>query len=167
MEEIADHTGIAKQTIYRRYPGKAALIDAVVSRDLDRMTTPAAAADVPVLERLRRLVLHRFRFSLDPSNLPFINFLMAEAAYSPDLRQRFREWSVRLHQPVAALILQAQAAGDLRPSDPVITARLLDDLLSSPAQRLRLEHPAAFDDLSADQWFDGRWLAFLKLEGAQ
>ena len=166
MEEIADRTGIAKQTIYRRYPGKAALIDAVVSRDLDQMTTPAPTPGVPALERLRLLVRHRFRFSLDPSNLPFVNFLMAEAAYSPELRYRFREWSVRIHRPVVTLIEQAQAAGQLRPSDPTITARLLDDLLSSPSQRLRLEHPAAFDDLTADQWFDGRWQAFLVLEGA-
>ncbi len=167
MEEIADHTGIAKQTIYRRYPGKAALIDAVVARDLDHMTTPISLAGAPAIERLRLTTHHRFRFSLDTKNLLFVNFLMAEAAFSPELRQRFREWSVRIHRPVMELIREAQNEHDLRPSDPATTSRLLDDLMNSPAQRLRLEHPDAFDNLTSEQWFDARWQAFLILERPQ
>lgn len=165
MEEVADEAGIAKQTIYRRYNGKAALIDAVVSRDLDQMLAQRDIAGATPLERLRQMVLQRFHHTLEPENLLFVGFLLAEAAYSPALRERFRDWSERIHAPVLELLREAQAAGEVRAGDVAVLSRLLDDLTGTAAQQVRLANPQAFDGLERDDWFALRWGAFLRLVG--
>lgn len=165
MEEVADEAGIAKQTIYRRYPGKAALIDAVVARDLDRMLAQSHVTGATPLERLHRMTLNRFHYALEPENLLFVGFLLAEAAYSPPLRERFRDWSDRIHAPVLELLREAQAAGEVQAGDVMALSRLLDDLTGTSAQLLRLASPRAFDGMARDDWFALRWQAFLTLVG--
>jgi AcrR family transcriptional regulator len=46
MEEIALSVGVSKHTIYRRYAGKMALLDAVVSRDLERLSRAVLDVDI-------------------------------------------------------------------------------------------------------------------------
>lgn len=135
----------------------------MVARDLDRMLAETDMGGATPLERLRRVTLQRFRHALTPESLLFVGFLLAEAAYSPPLRERFRAWSERIHAPMLELLRAAQAAGDVRAGDVAQLSRLLDDLTGSAAQRLRLGDPLAFEGMERDDWFAMRWDMFVRL----
>ena len=68
MDEIATAVGVTKHTIYRRYPSKAALLEAVVQRDIARFAgemqansdQAAAEAGDPV-EALKLATRHFFQ----------------------------------------------------------------------------------------------------------
>lgn len=163
MDEVADRAGIAKQTIYRRYPGKAALIQAVVERDLDRLLDIPTTSSSQPLDCLRKFTLHRFQILLEGQNLQFVGFLMAEAVYQPALRDQFEIWSHRCRVPAIEMIEKAQANGEVRAGSTTEFVCLLDDLLGGGAASLRYTQPNAFNGLSPEAWFETRWHYFLTL----
>ena len=44
VDEIARRAGVGHGTVFRRFPTKDLLLEAVLARELDRMLVPAAAA---------------------------------------------------------------------------------------------------------------------------
>ncbi len=68
MEEIAAKLGISKHTLYRRYPNRQALLEAVVEPDLvrfrRRLPTQRGQGDAP-LAVLRDMAFSYFRFGTD------------------------------------------------------------------------------------------------------
>ncbi|WP_413061883.1 TetR/AcrR family transcriptional regulator [Sphingomonas carotinifaciens] len=164
MEEIAAAVGVSKHTIYRRYPGKMALLDAVVTRDLERLAEAFVEGDGAEnpLASLKRASRHFFGFCLSPDNVRFMAFLTSEAAYSEELRTRFAAWNRIMSAPMLDRIRHAQAAGLLRQADPTCLYHLLGDLLDGPTRRLQFGLPDPFCGLSPDAFFEERWRVFLR-----
>lgn len=160
MDEIAQATGVTKQAIYRRYPSKSALLEAVVARDLGRMRAEVPDAGAEPMIALESAARHMFDYGIAPENVGFFAFLAAEAAFCEELRGRFRAWCGEAMAPLLALIGAAQASGALRPGDPRTAAYLLFDLLDGASNRLQLGLDEPFAGRCADGHFTERWSVF-------
>lgn len=91
MEEIARECGMAKKTVYKFYPDKAALFGALIdSHDelRDGWTARARGAE-DASSHLRRLLLELSAFILSPRQLTLTRLVIAEARKSPELAERF------------------------------------------------------------------------------
>lgn len=94
MEELALSVGVSKHTIYRRYTGKMALLDAVVTRDLDRLrqAMDEDGTGHSPLDRLRFAARRFFLFCVEPDSVRFMAFMTSESVFSEELRERFATW---------------------------------------------------------------------------
>ncbi|WP_437222430.1 TetR/AcrR family transcriptional regulator [Planctomicrobium sp. SH661] len=164
LEEIAATLGISKHTIYRRYPHKAALLEAVVERDIqqfrDALSSAAAMSKDP-LKSLQRTALRYFEFGSSRDYSAFYLSVCAEAAFSPDLRKRLGDWAKISLEPLVEAIVAAQSAGDLKPANPSIVCEILVDLLEGANNRVRLQDESAPDRRTPRQLFNQRWTVFL------
>jgi AcrR family transcriptional regulator len=164
LEEIAAHLGISKHTIYRRFPNKPALLDAVVQRDIRRFCSElllASAEATDPLEAVRRTAQRYFEFGSSRDYAAFYLSVSAEAAFSPALRKRLSEWSREALQPLIDTISAAQAAGAIGAGEPVIICEILVDLLEGANNRVRLRDEASSDKRTPQQLFDQRWAVFV------
>lgn len=122
IEAIAARAGIGKLTLYRRFPGKAVLFNAVVMRLFDQWI--AALADVGhsdgtvdnVLTALGRQMLS---IVLSPISIAFHRILFAEAARLPDLCATMYQHRARAddEDPIRAILRRLVARGTLRDDD--------------------------------------------------
>lgn len=161
LEEIASSLGVSKHTIYRRYPGMAALLDAVVARDIEHFRQALAAAGDEVgdpLEAVRRISRSYVAFGASRDYAAFYLSLNAEAAVVPALRERLAAWTATALEPLTAAIAAAQAAGALRPGEPLPVCDALVDLLEGVNNRVRLA-PGEAPDIEG--LFSTRWEVFL------
>lgn len=162
MDEIAAASGVTKHTIYRRYPSKLSLVDAVVERDLKQLTAAidAVIRDSDPVTALRETALRYFRFSIEPANACFASFLLAEAAYSQEMRQNLKRWNELYLAPMIAHIETAQREGRIAPGSPRKWCLLLADLISGANRLHRIGEDNIFDGTSADSFFEERWRIF-------
>lgn len=124
IEAIASSAGIGKLTLYRRFPGKAALFHAVVLRLFEQWT--AALAEVgdsggavdDVLTELGRQMLS---IVLSPISIAFHRILFAEASRLPELcasmYQPRAEAAADSRDPIRAILRRLAARGALRGDD--------------------------------------------------
>ncbi len=169
MEEIALAVGVSKHTIYRRYAGKMALLDAVVTRDLDRLSHAMLedATGHDPLERLKENARRFFFFCVEPDTVRFTAFLTSEAIFSEELRQRFATWDRVLSDPIIDCISASQDAGLLRSDDTALSLfGLLADILDGPSRRMQFELADPFFGLEPEDFFEHRWSVFLKVATA-
>lgn len=164
LEEIAAGLGMSKHTIYRRYPNKAALLEAVVCRDLGRfrsVLSDAAAQRTQPLEALHSVALSYFSFGTDRDYAAFYLSVSAEAAVSPSVRDKLGLWTVAALEPMTEAIVSAQAAHALRPGDPTSICNILVDLLEGANNRVRLGPADATDEGVSRGLFEERWDVFI------
>jgi AcrR family transcriptional regulator len=160
--DVASASRVTKHTIYRRYRNKAALIDAVVSRDIAGLAetfAPDRAAPGP-LAALEAAALKLFTYTMDPDRSRFIGFLEAEGVFSDDMRDRMADWEELVLGPLAACTAAAQAVGEIGSGDPVAIATMLLDLVSGLARRHRTGQRFGSDGGSPDAAFAERWRLF-------
>jgi AcrR family transcriptional regulator len=164
-DEIAAELGVSKHTIYRRFPNKSALLEAVVERDLIRfrahLTTGGPTAATP-LEAVRQAATRYFEYGVERQNAAFYLFISAEAAFSQEMRERYRRWAEIALEPMVTAVRQAQAAGALRAGDPQLVCAILVDLLEGAVNRVRLRDRTSPDDPSPEQLLDERWTVFVR-----
>lgn len=166
MDEIATAVGVTKHTIYRRYPSKAALLEAVVQRDIARFAgemqansdQAAAEAGDPV-EALKLATRHFFQCCVTPEDVAFISFLQAEGAFSEDMRRKLTEWERVANAPLRERIEDAQAAGCVRTGDPARICEVLVDLIDGGARRSTSTEGTK--SLSKER-FEERWSIFAR-----
>lgn len=151
--DVARALGVSHGSVYRHFPSKAALRDAVIEIWLRRITAPLAGAldeQLPALERLRRwfdLLLASKRASAldDPELFAAYVALTAEA---PAVIQAHVE---SLVGQIAQIIAEGVAYGELAAADPAVTARAVFDAtvrFHNPihaAEWSRPEYAAAFE----------------------
>ncbi len=169
MDDIAVASGVTKHTIYRRYPSKMALVDAVVERDLRQLTDAidAVARDSDAVSALRETALRYFRFSIDPADASFASFLLAEAAYSEEMRDNLKRWNELYLAPMIALVETAQREGRMAAGPPRKWCVLLADLISGVNRLHRISEPDIFFGDSAETFFEERWQIFGQAAGLQ
>jgi AcrR family transcriptional regulator len=143
MAEVATEAGLARATLYRHFPTRADLVEAIRRRAYDDAAAAIAACRLtegPPTDALRRLIAgliavgDRYRF------------LQNEAETRPEADRR-RE--AELSQPVFAMIRRGQACGDFSNDvNPQWVTRTLEALIRSALRAItsgELTQPQAAD----------------------
>ncbi|MER7506327.1 TetR/AcrR family transcriptional regulator [Nonomuraea pusilla] len=125
-DEVAERAGIAKTTLYRRWPTKDHLAFAVVARlqDDDEITdTGDIRRDLPAyLEKIAAGLERMRRAGRDPGDTGdtgpgpgSVADLLAAAARQPEVGELVREMYARRNTLARALLERARDRGELRP----------------------------------------------------
>ncbi len=154
--DVARILGVSHGSVYRHFPSKAALREAVTERWLARISQPleAVAAEAgPAPERLRRwldllIASKRSRALDDPELFATYMELAAEA------REVVRTHVDHLVGQLARIITDGVAQGEFRVADPAAAGRAVFDATSrfhNPA------HAPEWSDPGIDAAFEGVW----------
>jgi AcrR family transcriptional regulator len=112
VESIAAKTGVAKTTIYRRWPNKAAIVmDAFTMRVGSGSLFPRADSVVDSIRLQMRAMARSFR----GTDGALVKALLAEAQFDPELASAFRErWTVPRRTLARSVIDRAIRQKELR-----------------------------------------------------
>ena len=126
MEAVAASAGVGKPAIYRRFPDKAALVAAVIARQLPDLDPP----DLGDTRAELWLAVEQGFPEDGAAYVGLIGGLIAEERRHPELIAAFRQSVLGPRRDVvAALIARGQERGDLRRDIAVVAAL---DLLAGP-----------------------------------
>lgn len=115
MSEIAIAAGIGRATLYRHFPTREELIEAIGTRAAGEAEHAIAASRLD--EGTTEEALHRLVLALLEIGDRYRFLLMQDA--HPASEQQFRGYQERLGAPVLAFIRRGQAAGELSPTLPL------------------------------------------------
>ncbi|WP_114393055.1 TetR/AcrR family transcriptional regulator [Oleisolibacter albus] len=129
MEDIAARAGVSKGTVYLYYPSKQAIFEALVQNSLvpriAQIETALAAFPGSATDRLRLFASVLGNTIAEPRLVAIPKLVMAEAGNFPDMARFYRREVVgRGLALVGGILRQGVEAGEFRPLDPAITARL-------------------------------------------
>ena len=153
--DVAAALGVSHGSIYRHFPSKQALRDAVVQRWLARVSDAllpfSQAQGLPLLDlrawfdAMRRIKLAQFRD--EPELFEAFRVLAGES------RDVLVAYKAELERQVAQLLHRAVESGDIAPADNLMRARALlsaTSLFHHPSQAMHWNKPGndeAFDQL--------------------
>lgn len=168
IEQVASACSAGKDTIYRRFPSKIALFEAVVERmrmrtlsRLEMEIDSAGGAGDP-LERLRRVARWLLTVNLDAEMVAFKRIAMSEAVVFGE--GRHDQWeSDPITDRLTALVTEAQEAGMLDDGKPqVILAHLLHSVVFGPSNDAMMRRKTYATKRAQDRFFDQAWQLFLR-----
>jgi len=167
MEQVATVCGAGKDTIYRRYPSKAALFTGIMEDfrkavicEVDELMS----VDGDAMERLRRYARLLLSINLRPQLLALNRVALGEAVAFGGV-QPTPTADDPLMVRFAALVQEAQAEGTLRQGDPLFMAEQLLYATSMKPLVATMLGLARFSDSSEqERYFAQAWKMFL--EGA-
>ena len=173
IEQVASACSAGKDTIYRRFPSKTALFEAVVervrTRTLDRLEIEIASAggDGDALARLRRVARWFLAVNLDPDMIAFKRIAVSEAiVFGEDRQERWQ--SDPIMDRLVALVREAQGARLLGGGDPqLVASHLLHSIVFGPSNDAMLGGTAYASTTAQDSYFDQAWTLFLRGAGRQ
>jgi len=149
IESIAAKAGVAKTTIYRRWPNKAAVVmDAFMLRFGSGTQFPTAKKVTGSVRLQMRSMARAFR-SKDGA---VVKALLAEAQFDAELATAFRErWTLPRRKMALAVFQKAISQGELR-SDINLEATI--DLLYAPMYYRLQMGTGSLSDAYIDEIFD-------------
>ena len=151
VDEIAGRAGVGKQTIYRWWPSRSAVVmDALIE-----LTDPEPAATPDTAYEAIRLQMRRVARMFSSRHGQLIRELVADAQGDPDLADDFRKrFFAHRRERGAATISQGISSGELRPDLDIEDT--LDVLYAPLWLRLMIGHgptsPRAVDRLLSLVW---------------
>jgi AcrR family transcriptional regulator len=123
LDEIARRAGVGIGTLYRHFPTRDAIVEAVYRREVQQLadSAPRLIESLPPAEALRAWMR------------VFIDYIAAKKVIAPALKSSvgggsavYADSSVRINRAIALLVERARASGDIRPSaDPADLLRAL------------------------------------------
>lgn len=132
MEEVARRAGVGVGTIYRRFPSKEQLFEAISHAACDDMRScflEAAQAEPDAIGKLRALILIRYRLNQQPVTL--IDFRpnnhSIERSNETDC-EPVQLYTI-LHHKLQQVIVEGQNEGTIRRGSPTVLAALCLELL--------------------------------------
>ena len=138
-EELARRAGISTKTLYRLFPGKAALFEAMVSNRLDRLLSDVnlrTADGVDIDDGLRAALLDCAALVLDPDVVALQRIVLQESAAFPELAVAFYRNGIVRTASALARWLRAQVKRELIALDDVEEAAgILVGMIASAPQR--------------------------------
>lgn len=145
---LARRVGVVPSAIYRHYPGKEAVLDAVLDLIADRLHENVKAARQEAsgaLERLQRLLDRHVQ--LLRSNMAIPRVVLSEEVFNASTRRRHRVHGIieNYLAEVAQLVREGQREGSLRPDLAPDTASVMFLGLIHPAVILWFTSDGAFD----------------------
>ncbi|WP_040802630.1 TetR/AcrR family transcriptional regulator [Nocardia concava] len=112
IDAIAKEAGVGKQTVYRWWPSKGAvLLDALTERSALQVPTPDSGS---VRADLLAVVESTFRGAQSDSTAPALRTLVREAAHDPHLAELLRTFTAQRREAVRAVLARGQQRGELR-----------------------------------------------------
>jgi AcrR family transcriptional regulator len=161
IESIAAKAGVAKTTIYRRWPNKAAVImDAFMVRFGSGTQFPASKKVTDGIRLQMRSMARAFR-SKDGA---LVKALLAEAQFDPELATAFRErWTLPRRKMALAVLQKAVDQGELRPD---IDLEATIDLLYAPMYYRLQMGTGSLADAYIDEIFDDAMKGLLQRGGS-
>lgn len=164
--DVARALGVSHGSVYRHFPSKAALRDAVTERWLARISAPLAAVateEGPAPERLRRwldlLITAKRGKALDEPEL-FATYMELVA----DAREVVMTHVSTLVEQIAQIITDGVARGEFAVVDPTAAARAVFD---ATARFHNPVHAPEWSDPNIDAAFAGVWSLVLGGLGAR
>jgi AcrR family transcriptional regulator len=114
VDAIAREAGVGKQTIYRWWPSKGAvLLEALTDRAEESVTPPDTGSLGADLEAV---VAATFAAAQDPGTAPVLRTLVREAASDPQLADLMREFTGARRVALREVLARGQERGEL-PAD--------------------------------------------------
>jgi AcrR family transcriptional regulator len=122
LDEIARRAGVGIGTLYRHFPTRDAIVEAVYRREVQQLAdaAPRLIESLPPAEALRAWMR------------VFIDYIAAKKVIAPALKSLvggsalYADSGARINQAIALLVERARASGDIRPSaDPADLLRAL------------------------------------------
>ncbi len=164
--DVARALGVSHGSVYRHFPSKAALRDAVAERWLSRISAPLAAVvaeGTPAPERLRRwfdVLMQTKRKMLrdDPELFATYNQLTAEA------REVVGAHVETLKAHLVQIIKDGVARGEFSVADPLVAGRAV---FHATTRFHNPVHAAEWSNPEIDSYFDGVWAFVLAGLGAR
>lgn len=130
VEMIAAAAGVSKVTVYANFKDKAAILEAIVTQETDRLAQDVTTRSQSVGglgDRLRQVGGALVAMMNDPCHLALDRCLSLEAQRNPALGRRFFDAGPgHLRDIIAAMLTQATAAGEIKADCPRTAA---EDLL--------------------------------------
>jgi AcrR family transcriptional regulator len=154
--DVARALGVSHGSVYRHFPSKAALRDAVTERWLERVSGPLAKIvreDGPAPERLRRWFDRLIAFKRQKARVEPELFATYHAIFT-ESRDVVRRHVDTLAAQVSAIIADGIARGEFVDVDPVATGRAL---FVATARFHDPAHAAEWGDPGLDAVFNDIW----------
>ncbi len=131
MDAIAKAARVSTATLYRYFPSKAALFQAVAVASIEAMEADLPAENAAPLIRLERLAVAYARLLSTPEVRSTVRMLIAETGRGGDLAGRFYDGvKRRIGDGFSQVILDAARAGVVRaPGDPGHAAGQLQGMI--------------------------------------
>ncbi|MHB8657167.1 MAG: TetR/AcrR family transcriptional regulator [Solirubrobacteraceae bacterium] len=149
MDDAARRAGVGRMTVYRRFGGKAGLVDALAVRECRRCLTTIAASlkePGPIAERLAALTTATLRVIHEHPLLARLARIEPAALLGELTRDGSAVFRL-IHEFLFELIEQAQRRGELAGGDPSVLAelgvRVGASFVLMPESVLPLDDPAA------------------------
>lgn len=156
LESVAVRAGVAKRTLYARWPGKPALFRAVLERLMLRwLASPAPAPDsarsleAALLWTARRALA----VALEPEALALHRLMIAESGRFPELAEMVRQSGAAAGVGrIAGQLAGEMLAGRLAPLDPAMAAEQFLHLVLTGPQRRALGLGPPMDAAALEAW---------------
>ena len=156
IEGIAARAGVAKQTIYRWWDSKTAILFDALIQDAEEFFTAADTGDLGSDLRVRLREVASFLATTDEGAV--VRALAGQAQHDPAVAARFAaEFTARQRALDEALFLRARARGDLAPGTDIDLA--IDQLSGPVYYRVLITGqavPPAFTDAIVDDFLAAR-----------
>jgi AcrR family transcriptional regulator len=123
IEGVAERAGVSRQTIYRRWPSKLALVSELLARISESAPLPDKGDIRSDLSALAR----RYATNIPTPGGPIIPALIAESLYNPELATIVRGYIMSRRRIAMQIFERAIARGEIRPD---ASPELLIDLMS-------------------------------------
>ena len=121
MDELAQHAGVSKATIYNHFASKEALFDATFERLLLQLPSPAELIDEPrgnLAERLHTIGCGLYRLATSPLMVDIQRMLILARDTPQSVQHSFWQQSIAPYQQAFSSLLREQAdAGHLAVDD--------------------------------------------------
>lgn len=169
IEQVAAKCRVGKDTIYRRYPSKAALYHAILDfmrlQCLERLDA-LNLREGDTLAALRTASRWILSTVLSPDIVAFNRIALSEAFSSPQLPQAECGDDLSVANRLVDFVEAAQKRGRLIGGDPAFLAsQLTQAITATPLNHTMLGGSDYATEEQRDLWFDQAWELFL--EGAQ
>lgn len=130
-DDVAAHCRISKQTLYRHFPGKHALIAAIVdSHRQSMLALPGDYGDLPLDQALEKIFKIDIEPRADRERFAFIRLAELEAPRYPELkRQLDRHGRDRSHEELSRWLADQSRRGLIAIDDADSAARILMDMI--------------------------------------
>lgn len=140
IEAVASAAGVAKRTLYSRFPDKSELFAAVIERRRMRFLAPVSrisAAGGTLEEQLTLIGRHMLDWALKADTVALKRLMAAEIERFPELaRTLHREGREQTIDAIAGVLAVAQQAGVLREIDIRFAALQFLEMVMGPADLL-------------------------------
>lgn len=171
VERVASMCGAGKDTIYRRYPSKRALFDAVLERSRSRIVVRLSEIEVSKpdhgsLSQLRDLTRCLLDINLDPELVAFKRIALSEMLVSDGSRAGPGPDAIMnlLHLRVT----QAQEDRYLLAGDPnFLTDHLINSIIVGPTTLAMFGFKPLSSVQERQSYFDKAWKLFLGGAGSE